>query len=222
MAKVDLIFTVFGLAAGAILLDWYFRNQSATASTDTGYGLEYDPFATTDTSPAPMSPATYFQPNVVPYMQYQPFDMHTSQAGIQNIVRWEGRRNQAYTDSGGKWTIGIGHLIVPGDGLNSQSNITDATVDAIFANDLDDAENIVKANVTVPLTQGQFDALVDFAFQFGNDLGTSTLLKKLNAGDYAGAASELNRWVMSRNSSGQLVKVSQLVDRRAAATSMFG
>jgi lysozyme len=216
MAKVDLIFTVFGLAAGAILLDWYFRNQSATASTDTGYGLEYDPFASTDIAPAPMSPATYFQPNMVPYMQYQPFEMRTSPSGIQNIVQWEGRRNQAYQDSAGHWTIGIGHLIVPGDGLNLQSNINDATIDAIFANDLENAESIVKANVIVPLTQGQFDALVDFTFQFGNRLKTSTLLQFLNAGDYAGASAEFSKWIHVDNLPNQ-----QLVSRRAADASMF-
>jgi lysozyme len=224
VAKSDLVLTVFGLAIGAFLIEWYLRNQSANVALDPSYGLEYDPFAYTGSNPppAPMTASVLFQPSVVPYMQYQPFEMKTSQAGIQNVVHWEGRRNQAYQDSAGNWSIGIGHLIVPGDGLNAQSNINDATVDAIFANDLNEAENIVKANVTVPLTQGQFDALVDFAFQFGNALGTSTLLRLLNAGDYAAAANEFAQWVHARNSAGQLVQVGQLVNRRAAATSMFG
>lgn len=48
----------------------------------------------------------------------------------------------------------------------------------------------------VPLTQGQFDALVSFAFNCGSlALSTSTLLKKLNSGDYEGAASEFMRWI---------------------------
>lgn len=218
MARTDLVLTIFRLAAGALLVDYLLRNTSLV--TNASYGLEYDPFATPETTPSPMSPATLFQPTV-PYMQYQPFEMHTSPAGIQNIVQWEGRRNQAYQDSAGNWTIGVGHLIVPGDGLNSQSNINDATVDAIFTNDLENAEMIVKGNVTVPLTQGQFDALVDFAFQFGNAFVSSTLLKLLNAGNYVAAANEFQQWVHARNSSGQLILVGQLVQRRAADASMF-
>jgi lysozyme len=211
MAKTEnILFSIMGLAIGAVVLEWYLSSQQV----ETLYNpdMSFDPFA---------PPSPLFQPTV-PFMQYSTSGMVTSPAGLQNIAHWEGRRNQAYQDIAGNWSIGIGHLIVPGDGLNSTSYINDATVDAIFANDIAEAENIVQANVTVPLTQGQFDALVDFSFQFGNDLATSTLLKKLNAVDYVGAASELNRWVMSRNSAGKLVQVTQLVQRRAAATAMFG
>lgn len=50
--------------------------------------------------------------------------------------------------------------------------------------------------VTVPITQGQYNALVDFAYNLGIEkLRTSTLLRKLNAGDYAGAEAEFARWV---------------------------
>ena len=52
--------------------------------------------------------------------------------------------------------------------------------------------------VTVPLTQGQLDALTDFAYNLGvNALRKSTLLRKLNAGDYVGAGLEFNKWMMA-------------------------
>lgn len=71
--------------------------------------------------------------------------------------------------------------------------------------------------VTVPLTQGQFDALVDFAYNAGaQNLRTSTLLRKLNAGDYQGAADEFARWV---NGGGH--ELPGLVKRRALERDLF-
>jgi lysozyme len=216
MARTDpLLLALVGLTVGAALVEW-FSQPRVTDYADSLPPPEDNPFDT-----APMSATTYFQPIARPMNASSPAAMRTSAAGLQNIVRWEGRRNQAYTDVSGNWTIGIGHKIVAGDGLTPQSVLADTTVDAIFANDIEDAENIVKSVVTVPLTQGQFDALVDFAFQFGTQLNSSTLLKKLNAGDYAGAAMELTRWVHSRTPAGQLVTVPQLVARRETAATMF-
>ena len=78
-------------------------------------------------------------------------------------------------------------------------------------------ETAVTRYVTVSLTQGQFDALVDFAYNAGaQNLRTSTLLKKLNAGDYAGAAKEFDKWV---NANGK--KLPGLVKRRALERALF-
>jgi GH24 family phage-related lysozyme (muramidase) len=71
--------------------------------------------------------------------------------------------------------------------------------------------------VTVEINQNQFDALVDFTFNLGSGaLAGSTLLKKLNAGDYEGAANEFKRWnhVNGKPSKG-------LTRRRAAEEKMF-
>lgn len=75
----------------------------------------------------------------------------------------------------------------------------------------------VRRYVTVPLTQGQFDALVDFAYNAGaKNLQTSTLLKKLNARDYAGAAAEFAKWV---HGGGKVLP--GLVKRREAERKLF-
>lgn len=148
-----------------------------------------------------------------------PSGMLTSPAGRSNIATWEGRRKNAYQDSAGNWTIGVGHKIVPGDGLapNSATTITDQTIDALFADDIEEAETSVKSRVTVPLSQGQFDALVDFAFQFGDGkFGSSTLLRLLNSGDYAGAQAEFAKWIHVNNVPNQ-----QLIARRNADAIMF-
>jgi lysozyme len=78
-------------------------------------------------------------------------------------------------------------------------------------------EKAVNRYVTVPLTQGQFDALVDFAYNAGaQNLRTSTLLKRLNAGDYDRAAAEFGRWVFG---GGKVLN--GLVTRRAAEKLLF-
>lgn len=215
VAKTDWVLSIFGLAIGALLLDWYLQNQSQSASNDYAPSDDfYDPYN------APMSATTL---QVTPMVQYAPSGMKTSVAGLKNIEGWEGRRNSVYRDPAGILSIGIGHRIVPGDGLNAQSTINDATVDAIFANDIEDAENSIKSRVRVPLSQGQFDALTDFVFQFGDGkFATSTLLALLNARDYAGAANQFRRWVNVRNpTTGQLVPVAQLQQRRNTAATMF-
>lgn len=213
MGQSNIFVPLVALGVGMVLIKYFMDQQSSDAiySGDTSW----------DTPPDPVFQTT------VPYMQFQPFQMQISDKGKANIARWEGRRNAAYRDKGGRWTIGVGHLIVPGDGLGPNSTISDPTIDAIFVNDLNEAENIVKRYVTVPLTQGQFDALTDFTFQFGDALGhasdgnPSTLLNLLNAGDYAGAAAQFKRWVNVRNDAGQLVPVAQLQQRRATAATMF-
>lgn len=78
-------------------------------------------------------------------------------------------------------------------------------------------ESDVSRLVKVSLTQGQFDALVSFTYNLGaRSLSTSTLLRKLNAGDYAGAADEFMRW----NKAGGKV-LNGLTRRREAERALF-
>lgn len=118
--------------------------------------------------------------------------MKTSQSGIDAIKRHEGFRASAYNDAAGKLTIGYGHLITAGETFRT---VTPERAEQILRADLDVAEASIRRLVRVPLTQGQFDALVSFVFNLGaGNLSTSTLLRKLNGGDYTGAAEEFPRW----------------------------
>jgi len=117
--------------------------------------------------------------------------MKISQAGINAIKDYEGVRLKAYDDGVGVWTIGVGHT----KGVQRGDEITMAQADEFLRADLAEAEKAVNTRVIVPLTQGQFDALVSFVFNLGaGAFMASTLLKKLNAGDYDGAADEFLRW----------------------------
>ena len=139
--------------------------------------------------------------------------MKTSAEGIAFIQHWEGTLLTAYRDSGGVWTIGTGHT---GPEVRRGLTITAEQARQLLVADVAEAESAVAA-VRVPLSQAQFDALVSFAFNVGNDaFGGSTLLRKLNAGDYAAVPAQLNRWVYDN---GKVVR--GLVDRRKAEGDMW-
>ncbi len=140
--------------------------------------------------------------------------MKTSPAGIALITHFEGLRLIAYQDSVGVWTIGYGHT---GPDVKPGLTITRQNAETLLANDLTRFEHGVQRLVTVPLNQNQFDALVSFSYNLGlGSLQQSTLLKKLNAGDYPGAAAQFPRW----NKAGGKV-LPGLVARREAEATLF-
>lgn len=136
-----------------------------------------------------------------------------SNNGINLIKKFEGLELKAYKDSVGILTIGYGHT----HGVKAGDAITGQQADAFLREDVQVAELAVNTNVKVKLTQGQFDALMSFVFNLGSgNFVKSTLLKKLNAGDYAGAADEFGRWI---NAGGK--PLTGLIKRRAAEREMF-
>jgi spore coat assembly protein SafA len=144
----------------------------------------------------------------------KPSGMSLSQNGVDLIKGFEGLRLNAYQDSVGVWTIGYGHTagVRPGD------HITQAQAEAFLKQDTGWAQQAVRDNVKVPLTQGQFDALTSFTFNLGaGALKGSTLLRELNAGHYATAQKEFGKWV---HAGGQ--RLEGLVRRRAAEAALFG
>ncbi|EEV7373656.1 lysozyme [Escherichia coli] len=147
--------------------------------------------------------------------------MQTSDKGIALIKQFEGCKLTAYPDpgtGGAPWTIGYGWT-QPVDGklVRPGMTIDQATADRLLKTGLVSYENDVSRLVKVKLSQGQFDALVSFTYNLGfRSLSTSTLLSKLNAGDYAGAADEFPRW----NKAGGKV-LNGLTRRREAERALF-
>ena len=110
------------------------------------------------------------------------------------IREFEGLRLEAYRCPAGVLTIGYGHT----EGVKEGEVITEVEAEQLLDSDTNKVAKQVKSVVTVPLTDSQLDALIDFTFNLGiGNLKSSTLLKKLNAGDYAGTAEEFNKWIYS-------------------------
>lgn len=158
--------------------------------------------------------------------------MRTSEEGRQLIKGYESLSLGAYLCPAGIPTIGWGHT---GPEVRiGMRPITMQTAAAYLESDLITPELAVRNYVKVPLTQGQFDALVSLIFNVGPGRATkpgspgrdgiitlangqpSTLLRKLNAGDYAGAGAQFSAW----NKSGGVV-LGGLVRRRAAEFALF-
>lgn len=117
--------------------------------------------------------------------------MQYSGDGLALTEGFEGCKLTAYQDPGGVWTNGYGntHGVIPG------STITQAQAIIDLRANVQNAVNTVNRLVTIKLTQGEFDALVDFVFNAGpGNFAESTLLKLLNAGDYHHAALEFDKW----------------------------
>lgn len=144
--------------------------------------------------------------------------MQTSEKGIALIKEFEGCKLTAYQDSVGVWTIGYGWTQpVDGKPIRAGMTIKQETAERLLKTGLVSYESDVSRLVKVGLTQGQFDALVSFTYNLGaRSLSTSTLLRKLNAGDYAGAADEFLRW----NKAGGKV-LNGLSRRREAERALF-
>ncbi len=147
--------------------------------------------------------------------------MQTSEKGIKNIKNFEGCSLTAYPDpgtGGAPWTIGYGWTHpVDGKPIKPGVTIKQETADRLLKTGLVSYENDVLKMAKGKLTQGQFDALVSFAYNVGSRaLSTSTLLKKLNDGDIKGAADEFLRW----NKAGGKV-LNGLTRRREAERALF-
>jgi len=135
--------------------------------------------------------------------------MKTSTKGLQAIEGREGRKNVAYQDSKGIWTIGVGHT---GPEVVEGLEWTEEQIEAALAEDVTKVEDMLNANVTVDLKQNQFDALVSIGFNIGyNGELHSTILRKLNAGDYDGASDAIMMWD----------KPPEIVDRRKTEQLQF-
>lgn len=118
--------------------------------------------------------------------------MNISDQGIRLLIDREAKRNDAYLDSKGIPTIGVGHT---GPDIHIGLHWTDEQIEEAFRQDLAWVEEAIADHVTVPLEQFQHDALASFILNIGSSaFVSSTLLRKLNENDIHGAANEFDRW----------------------------
>lgn len=140
--------------------------------------------------------------------------MQTNAAGLALIKQFEGLRLNAYQDMVGVWTIGYGHTgpdVTPGLVINQQQ------AEQLLSSDLTRFETGVSRLVSVALNPNQFSALVSFSYNLGlGSLQSSTLLRLLNMGDYAGAAAQFPRWDRAGGR-----EVAGLLRRRQAEKALF-
>lgn len=195
-------------AVSELTADWTPEEAAGAITTEGPEGEDY--FALLDDY---LTPAAY---QVGALFMDQKRIM--SPAGLALLQRHEGWRPNAYRDPVGIWTIGYGHRIKPGESFGT---LTHAEGVALLARDVNIAEAAVNAAVRVPLNQGQFDALVSFAFNVGvGAFRKSTLLKLLNAGEYAAVPAQLARWRFGTRN-GVKVELAGLVARRADEGQLF-
>ena len=117
--------------------------------------------------------------------------MRTSGQGVALIKKFEGCELEAYQCSANVWTIGYGHT----RGVKEGDEISADKAEYILLEDLIEFETYVDQLVTVSLNQDQFDALVSWTFNLGpTNLKESTMLLRLNDGQYSEVPAEMARW----------------------------
>ena len=128
-----------------------------------------------------------------------------SSAGLIAITQFEGFSNKVYIPiEGDVPTAGYGHTGPDVDRLSVGTYITKEQALQWLAEDTQEAQDAIKRCVHVPLSQNEFDAYSSFVYNLGSTkFCNSTLVKKLNSGDYYGACKELHRWVYAQ---GRVIK----------------
>lgn len=132
--------------------------------------------------------------------------MKMSPAGLQLLTLWEGSKRKVYTDSAGLLTIGVGHLLlkheivadaikIGGKPVRLRYGLSDMQIGELLAQDLVRFEDAINKNVSVTLSQNQFDALVSFSFNVGvTAFLRSSLLKEINSGNMEAVPNQMRRW----------------------------
>lgn len=130
-------------------------------------------------------------------------------AGLVSIANLEGFRSEAYIPVAGDVpTIAFGHT----EGVKMGDTVTMAEGLNLLHEDVRTAEDAVRRCVKVPLYPYEFDSYTSLAYNIGRaNFCNSTLVQKLNSGDYRGACEEIKRWHFAGGKS-----LKGLVDRRAA------
>jgi lysozyme len=152
---------------------------------------------------------------------------HINQKSLDLIKSFEGFYPRAYKCPAGVWTIGYGTTSTKAGGhddgtIHDGMVVTVGEAEEFLRQDLEHFERVVDDLVRVDINDDMFGALVSFAYNCGEgNLKSSTLLRKLNDGEYDEASEQFLRWNKARNSKGRLVPLNGLTRRRASEGRLF-
>lgn len=159
-----------------------------------------------------------FDPVVFKFMNEK---LKTSRDGLEFITKWEGCVLKPYKDVAGLRTIGVGHLIKPGENFPDDVAITREKALEILAGDVLRCEVSIKKNIKVALNQNQFDALVSFGFNCGTGVySNSNVATVINSMDLGLVPEKLMSWNKARVN-GTLQEVKGLTNRRKEEGKLF-
>jgi len=164
--------------------------------------------------------------NLESYTPAKPIEQKPKQEPIPEIAvnlikEFEGFKDYAYIDTDGTPVIGYGLSRINGVPVRIGDRITPSEADSALDAHLREIQQELAKVVKVELTEQQLSALASISFNVGvGAIKNSTLLRKINAQDYAGAANEFLRWDKA-NMRGRLVQLPGLSRRRAAERNLF-
>lgn len=142
---------------------------------------------------------------------------HITPHGLALIREFEGFSSEIYLDAAGLPTIGYGHLLRSGEEEMFKRGISEAAGQALLIKDISRAEQAVLRLINVPLTDGQFDALVSFTFNLGSGaLQRSTLRRKVNREEHHDAPAEFMKWVWAGGK-----RLKGLIRRRSCESELY-
>ena len=140
---------------------------------------------------------------------------HITQDGLNLIKRLEGFSRTVYFCPAGYPTIGYGHVVKNDEDFSA--GIDESQAEELLRQGAQIAERAVLRLINVPLTDGQFDALVSFTYNLGGGaLQRSTLRRKINREEHAEVPEQFMRWVWAGSR-----KLKGLVRRRAAEAGLY-
>ena len=142
---------------------------------------------------------------------------HITQDGLDLIMRFEGFSSTIYRCPAGYPTIGYGHVVLDEEKDRFADGVDQEQGEELLRRDAQVAERAVLRLITVPLTNGQFDALVSFTFNLGSGaLQRSTLRRKVNRGEHEDVPAQFKRWVWAGGR-----KLNGLMKRRDAEAGLY-
>jgi lysozyme len=142
---------------------------------------------------------------------------HITEGGLDLIKRFEGFRSTIYICPAGWPTVGYGHVLRNSERERFSAGIDERVAEELLRRDVETAEKAVLRLIHVPLSDGQFDALISFAFNLGaGALQRSTLRRKVNRGEHESVPAEFRRWVWAGGR-----QLPGLIRRRIAESALF-